>query len=343
MASSRQRSGNKTGEDAGLYIHKVVEGQSPLPLGSAARRKRLRSAGEDGEEARSCASRPNPEGSLSAGELSRYGKPEEEEEELQRLCQRCHIMTSQLNRQAAALTDAAALKVWYGNSTAAGPQTPTESGENGREDRPGAAALSAGHLPPQSPQESLQHHQRPLPPPAHTPQSSALWQEDPAYASFLFDKLQRLQWPRRGRHASVDARCDFCGASFHHLRRLALRRALGVSREMAPRPAAPGVHPPTAASMRPASESSWADELPVKQQRWSYEEQQGGGAMWGWGGVQSTYLCGGGAKRLATVTPLPPNAEHYLEGVWRVSCCRPEHQKTMVGREGQTRKSVSLY
>ncbi|KAI3353575.1 hypothetical protein L3Q82_020097 [Scortum barcoo] len=43
----------------------------------------------------------------------------------------------------------------------------TESGENGREDRPGAAALSAGHLPPQSPQESLQHHQIPLPPPAH--------------------------------------------------------------------------------------------------------------------------------------------------------------------------------
>ncbi|KAI3351413.1 hypothetical protein L3Q82_020265, partial [Scortum barcoo] len=52
------------------------------------------------------------------------------------------------------------IMVWYGNST--------ESGENGRKDRPGAAALSAGHQPPQSPQESLQHHQRPLPPPAHT-------------------------------------------------------------------------------------------------------------------------------------------------------------------------------
>ena len=61
--------------------------------------------------------RPNPEGSgcsLSAGELSRYGKreeEEEEEEELQRLCQRCHIMASQLNRQAAALADTTALKV----------------------------------------------------------------------------------------------------------------------------------------------------------------------------------------------------------------------------------------
>lgn len=94
----------------------VVEGDAPLPLGSTCRRKRLRSAGEeDGEETRrSCASRPNPEGSLSASELSRYGKPEEEEgegEELQRLCQRCHIMASQLRRQAAALADPAALKV----------------------------------------------------------------------------------------------------------------------------------------------------------------------------------------------------------------------------------------
>ncbi|KAL7387849.1 hypothetical protein ABVT39_002544 [Epinephelus coioides] len=80
------------------------------------RRKRLRSAGEDDEEVRRCTSRPNPEGSLSADELSRYSKPEEEEEgeegeELQRLCQRCHIMASQLNRQAAAMTDTTALKV----------------------------------------------------------------------------------------------------------------------------------------------------------------------------------------------------------------------------------------
>lgn len=90
-----------------------MEGETLLPLGSTCRRKRLRSAGEDDEEVRRCTSRPNPEGSLSADELSRYSKPEEEEddEELQRLCQRCHIMASQLNRQAAAMTDTTALKV----------------------------------------------------------------------------------------------------------------------------------------------------------------------------------------------------------------------------------------
>ena len=88
-----------------------MEGENLLPLGPTGTRKRVHSADD---EARSCALRPNPEGSLSASELSHYGKPEEEEEEeeeLQRLCQRCHIMASQLNRQAAALTDTTALKV----------------------------------------------------------------------------------------------------------------------------------------------------------------------------------------------------------------------------------------
>lgn len=152
--------------------------------------------------------------------------------------------------------------------------------------------------------------------------------QDPAYASFLFDKLQRLQLPRRGRHASVDASCDVCGVSFQQLRRLALRRALGFSRDMAPRPATPTV-PPTIAPTPLAPQSSWmGEELPVKQQRWTHEEQQqGGGAPWGWGAVQSTYLGGGGVKGLATVTPLPID---YLEGVWRVSCRRPGPQHTTV-------------
>ncbi|XP_067337264.1 kinesin-like protein KIF26A isoform X2 [Channa argus] len=156
---------------------------------------------------------------------------------------------------------------------------------------------------------------------------SRLTLQDPAYACFLFDKLQRLQLPSRGLHSSVDTRCDVCGASFQQLRRLALRRALGISREMTPRPAAPNVLP-TTTIVPSASGTSWmGEELPVKQQKWSYEEkQQGSGTPWGWGGVQSTYLGGGGVKGLATVTPLPMNTQHYLEGVWRVSCCIPEHQ-----------------
>lgn len=47
-------------------------------------------------------SRPNPEGSLS-GEWLEEELEAEPEEEPQRLCQRCHVMMSQLNRQAAAL------------------------------------------------------------------------------------------------------------------------------------------------------------------------------------------------------------------------------------------------
>ncbi|MEQ2305528.1 hypothetical protein AMECASPLE_038850 [Ameca splendens] len=159
---------------------------------------------------------------------------------------------------------------------------------------------------------------------------------DPAYASFIFDNLHRLQWPHHGRHASSDSRCDVCGTAYQQLRRLALRRALGISREMTPCPATPNA-PPTTATTSP-SEGPWeVDELLLKQQRWMHGEEQqqhGGGARWGWGGVQSTYLGGGGVKGLATVTPL--NAHNYLEGVWRVSCCRPKVHQTTVSMEGQT-------
>lgn len=92
----------------------VVEGATRLPLDSTGCRKRLRSAEEEEEEQkarRTWELRPNPEGSLSAGELSSYGKTEDDEEKLQRLCQRCQVMATQLNRQAAALTDTAALQV----------------------------------------------------------------------------------------------------------------------------------------------------------------------------------------------------------------------------------------
>ncbi|KAM3842568.1 kinesin-like protein KIF26A [Diretmus argenteus] len=146
--------------------------------------------------------------------------------------------------------------------------------------------------------------------------------QDPAYAAFLFDKLQRLQWPRRGRHASSETDCEVCGTAFHHLRRLALHRALGVGREM-PRPATPSMD-------NVASEGNWAwEELPAKQQRCrrSYQENwaRGRSRLQGWGGVQSSYLGGGESTGLGSVTPLPLNAQHYLEGVWRVSCARPSH------------------
>lgn len=75
-------------------------------------------AGDHHHHQASCASRPNPEGSLSAWELreqeedrQREGHEEEQWEELQRLCRRCHIVMCQLKRQAAALTDRSSLQV----------------------------------------------------------------------------------------------------------------------------------------------------------------------------------------------------------------------------------------
>lgn len=149
--------------------------------------------------------------------------------------------------------------------------------------------------------------------------------QDPAYASFLFEELQHLQWPGGGHHTPQDVRCDACDASFLQLRRLALRHALGIDRKVALR----------AVGCR-GSEGSWGGNVPPsQQQRLSYKEREGG-APWVWGGVQSPYLGGGGVKGLANVTPLPLGVQHHLEGVWRVTCCQPEVQKqTTVSRDGQ--------
>ena len=55
-----------------------------------------------------------------------------------------------------------------------GPQTPTESGKDCGENHQDSTALPAEHLPPQSPQESSLHPQRPHPPSTWTVHTSAL-------------------------------------------------------------------------------------------------------------------------------------------------------------------------
>ncbi|KAK2905568.1 hypothetical protein Q8A73_009511 [Channa argus] len=65
------------------------------------------------------------------------------------------------------------ITVWYGSTTAM-DQTPAERGEDCTEDHQDSTALSAEHLPPQSPQESCFHPQRPLRPPARTVHTSTL-------------------------------------------------------------------------------------------------------------------------------------------------------------------------
>ncbi|KAM4633495.1 kinesin-like protein KIF26A [Polymixia lowei] len=159
--------------------------------------------------------------------------------------------------------------------------------------------------------------------------------KEPAYAAFLFDKLQRLQWPQRGRHGSADPRCEVCGTDFHQLRRLALSRALGFGRDM-PDPQA-GAPCPAPVSVDPAA--SEQDRTKPPHRRPYLEPRAEGrprGRLQGWGGVQSTYLGGGVSTELATVTPLSPNARHYLEGVWRVSCPQYPHHHQAMGSDTQT-------
>lgn len=100
----------------------MVGGEAPLLLRDSGgeRTPPYHAAGDHDHHQVSCASRPNPEGSLSAGELREQeqeedrqweGHEEEQWEELQQLCRRCHIVMSQLRRQAAALTDRSSLQV----------------------------------------------------------------------------------------------------------------------------------------------------------------------------------------------------------------------------------------
>ncbi|XP_062323481.1 kinesin-like protein KIF26A isoform X3 [Osmerus eperlanus] len=155
--------------------------------------------------------------------------------------------------------------------------------------------------------------------------------KDSGYAAFLFDKLQGLQWPHRGRHVPSDTSCEACGAAFHQLRRLALRKALGLIQDM-PDPqhgAFSGLPPRPAAhsgvSLPPQHEASdWAmEDLRAKLPPRLYEDPMVGErsrlGVRGWGGIQSTYMGGSKSPGLATVTPIPMHAQHYLEGVWRVS------------------------
>ncbi|KAK1874742.1 Oxygen-regulated protein 1, partial [Dissostichus eleginoides] len=105
---------------------------------------------------------------------------------------------------------------------------------------------------------------------------------DVAYSSFLLDELQKAP-PLHVPETSLP-----------RLRRLAHSSVGGVTSDPDP---------------------------PSKQQRWSYDEQRGGG-------VHSTYMGRGGAKGQAM--PLPLSAQ--LEGVWRVHCCSPGLQDTTAAR-----------
>ncbi|XP_048062506.1 kinesin-like protein KIF26A isoform X1 [Megalobrama amblycephala] len=154
--------------------------------------------------------------------------------------------------------------------------------------------------------------------------------KDPSFAAFLLDKLQTLEWPLRGWESQSS--CEVCGTPHHHLRRLALRSALGLAFEdmpdLQPGPLS-GLLPPRVASHSATSpHASW--EWPTHSSQnlsrhpcgsISREKPQGMG--WNQDGAARV---GGKRTCLATVTPLPLHAQHYLEGVWRVTSTSEHHR-----------------
>ncbi|XP_051954786.1 kinesin-like protein KIF26A [Xyrauchen texanus] len=223
-------------------------------------RKRLHSA-EDVQSG----NRPNPEGagSVSVTELSHS----ENKQGRESLCQRCQIITDELNRQALELAEPGTLK-------------------------------------------------------------------NPSVAALLLNKLQTLEWPPRC--CGTQSHCEVCGTPLHHLRRLALRSALGLALDVMPdlqHGALSGLLPPRVASHSVMSpHTSW--------------EMLTQNSPTGSGQHLTGHLCGppprekqqemswyqdvatrvsGKLTCLATVTPLPIHTtlpihtQHYLEGVWCVT------------------------
>ncbi|XP_051501465.1 kinesin-like protein KIF26A isoform X2 [Myxocyprinus asiaticus] len=152
--------------------------------------------------------------------------------------------------------------------------------------------------------------------------------KDPRIAAFLLDKLQTLEWPPRG--CGAQSSCKVCGTPLHHLRRLALHSALGLALDdvpdLQPGPLS-GLLPPRVASHNVISpHTSWewptqgsptasgqhltghlCDPLPREKQQEMHLNKDEAARV------------GGKRTCLATVTPLPFHAQHYLEGVWHVT------------------------
>ncbi|KAL0965094.1 hypothetical protein UPYG_G00276720 [Umbra pygmaea] len=160
--------------------------------------------------------------------------------------------------------------------------------------------------------------------------------EDPGFAAFLLDKIQRLQWHHVGRHAREQPQCPVCGTALHQLRRLALQKALRLTGAMShpePEPFSSEL-PPRPATHTEGQFQDWSlDDSPAEQPPRSYDSRVPGerterfrGGLRHWGGIQSCYLAGSNSLGLATVTPLHGQAHPYLEGVWRVSQAKRNHR-----------------
>jgi len=157
--------------------------------------------------------------------------------------------------------------------------------------------------------------------------------QDPSFAAFLLDKFQTLEWSPLGFRSQSS--CEVCGTPLHHLRRLALQSALGLAFEDMPdlqHGPLSGLLPPCVSSHSAISpHASW--EWPTHSSQnltghpgGSISREKPHGMGWSQEGAARV---GGKRTCLATVTPLPLHAQHYLEGVWRVTSAS-EHLQSLV-------------
>ncbi|GAA6109472.1 kinesin-like protein KIF26A isoform X1 [Tachysurus ichikawai] len=148
---------------------------------------------------------------------------------------------------------------------------------------------------------------------------------DPGFATFLFDQLQVPDWPVQGGHEG--SRCPVCATSMQQLRQQALQalQDLCPGTELATVPALPSKTLPgqptrvtthgmlTLSSRPPASKIPHSSHsmLPVAEQR--------RGLGWASSTKPSVQVTVGGNALSGTLSSVTIQAQQYLEGMWSIS------------------------
>ncbi|XP_037393856.1 kinesin-like protein KIF26A isoform X4 [Pygocentrus nattereri] len=173
--------------------------------------------------------------------------------------------------------------------------------------------------------------------------------KDPGIAALLLDKLQAVEWPPRGRGA--ESCCEVCGTPLHQLRRWALHSALGLGLNDVP-DLQPGqfsgllsLHSAAHSVPSPHPSWDWPKQSPLSTTRQHSSRSHGESAAgvkhreMGW--IKSG-AAGTGIKPtcLATVTPLPVHAQHYLEGVWSVTRVSRVHQQQYTQNQALNKENL---
>lgn len=154
---------------------------------------------------------------------------------------------------------------------------------------------------------------------------SSLFQQDPGFATFLFDQLQVPDWPVQGGHEA--SRCPVCATSVQQLRQQALHalQDLCPGTELVTVPALPSKTFPgqptrvTTHGMLTLSSRPPASRIPHPAHSMLPVAEQRRGLGWASSTKPSVQVTVGGNALSGTLSSVTIQAQQYLEGMWSIS------------------------